>query len=552
MAERLGESVLRLSTDNNALNSGIDSARAAGQGLETSFTGIADSIKAAFAAIGIGIGLREILNATMEAETAYRLLENSVRATGMSAGFTAEQLRAQSAALQEATTFGDEAIQDTQRAIMAFRNIHGEVFRDTTRLVLDFATATGRDAATAARTLGMAINDPVNGLTRLRQAGVAVTDSLREQVEEHVRAGDLQAAQRVILDELTKAYGGTAAAARDTLGGALESLKNRFGDLFLEQQSAGNQLRQFVQLVEESLPTVSAVFSATFAAIRTVVEGLVEQLFFLGSGLSRLVKLDLQGAMDAFAQMPGFVNIGTESVKNATTAFNEARDAIRNMDKANRDLAASAPVSAGIVKESAAEMQAALQKAEKDKSLKKLQDDTAKAGQQMKRLEQQTGQSFGAIAGDLVQGKMGFEDFGRAVIQAIAQMITQLIALRAAASFLGGFGGGFAGSLLGGFGGGRAAGGPVTAGTTYLVGERGPELFTPSRSGFIHPNADGGRSVNVTQQLYVDGADFSDPESIARIARGLAAAARDGVTEVLDASVEMANTAALNPQRLTA
>lgn len=34
----------------------------------------------------------------------------------------------------------------------------------------------------------------------------------------------------------------------------------------------------------------------------------------------------------------------------------------------------------------------------------------------------------------------------------------------------------------------RAKGGPVSGGTTYLVGERGPELFTPRRSGWIIPN----------------------------------------------------------------
>lgn len=34
----------------------------------------------------------------------------------------------------------------------------------------------------------------------------------------------------------------------------------------------------------------------------------------------------------------------------------------------------------------------------------------------------------------------------------------------------------------------RASGGPVNAGSTYLVGEEGPELFTPSRSGYIIPN----------------------------------------------------------------
>lgn len=35
---------------------------------------------------------------------------------------------------------------------------------------------------------------------------------------------------------------------------------------------------------------------------------------------------------------------------------------------------------------------------------------------------------------------------------------------------------------------GKADGGPVTAGQTYMVGEEGPELFTPQRSGQIIPN----------------------------------------------------------------
>lgn len=52
------------------------------------------------------------------------------------------------------------------------------------------------------------------------------------------------------------------------------------------------------------------------------------------------------------------------------------------------------------------------------------------------------------------------------------------------------------------FGGGKADGGPVAGGTTYLVGERGPELFTPGRSGTITPNdaMGGGVTVNVINQ----------------------------------------------------
>ena len=50
------------------------------------------------------------------------------------------------------------------------------------------------------------------------------------------------------------------------------------------------------------------------------------------------------------------------------------------------------------------------------------------------------------------------------------------------------------------FGGGRAAGGPVSAGTTYLVGENGPELFTSQTSGTIIPNnkMGGGNTINIT------------------------------------------------------
>ena len=48
--------------------------------------------------------------------------------------------------------------------------------------------------------------------------------------------------------------------------------------------------------------------------------------------------------------------------------------------------------------------------------------------------------------------------------------------------------------------GARAAGGPVAGGGSYLVGERGPELFTPGTSGNITPNnalGGGGITVNV-------------------------------------------------------
>lgn len=56
------------------------------------------------------------------------------------------------------------------------------------------------------------------------------------------------------------------------------------------------------------------------------------------------------------------------------------------------------------------------------------------------------------------------------------------------------------------FGGGRANGGPVNAGTSYVVGERGPELFVPNTSGKIIPNggSGGGSTINLTVNGAID------------------------------------------------
>ena len=59
----------------------------------------------------------------------------------------------------------------------------------------------------------------------------------------------------------------------------------------------------------------------------------------------------------------------------------------------------------------------------------------------------------------------------------------------------------------------RAMGGPVMGGGSYLVGERGPELFTPGRSGNITPNhAMGGGNITIN----VNG---GDPQSVVNALR---------------------------------
>jgi tape measure domain-containing protein len=138
-----------------------------------------------------------------------------------------------------------------------------------------------------------------------------------------------------------------------------------------------------------------------------------------------------------------------------------------------------------------------------------------------------------------------FADFlntiANALMQTAAKMIAQYIAIGIARMFAGmggsvptdaggwatsfatpqpGIGTGFnfdAGAMTGGmpwsFGGGRAAGGPVSSGQTYMVGERGPELFVPGRSGTIVANDKmGGGNTNVVVNVDAKGSSVEGDE----------------------------------------
>lgn len=112
---------------------------------------------------------------------------------------------------------------------------------------------------------------------------------------------------------------------------------------------------------------------------------------------------------------------------------------------------------------------------------------------------------LGTILGGLI-------DLFATLVGWITTAITKVVELgRAIAnSPLGKVAGAIGGAIGDLFGGGRASGGYVQSGTTYLVGEAGAELFTPSMSGYIVPNG-GGRGSSVV--INVSGA--LDPVSVA-------------------------------------
>lgn len=88
--------------------------------------------------------------------------------------------------------------------------------------------------------------------------------------------------------------------------------------------------------------------------------------------------------------------------------------------------------------------------------------------------------------------KDAFSDMARSILAELTRLAIRQWIIKPILDAIGGnrSGGGW-------FGGGRAMGGPVMPGASYVVGERGPERFTPMMPGMITPSGSGGVKVTI-------------------------------------------------------
>ena len=141
------------------------------------------------------------------------------------------------------------------------------------------------------------------------------------------------------------------------------------------------------------------------------------------------------------------------------------------------------------------------------------------------------GQGMTAVFDSLIKGSdnwgASLQQIASSVLVDIANQLIRIYVIEQAVSAIKSFlspslpfGGG--GGMIGGVGTlgpnygirQRALGGPVTAGSPYLVGERGPELFMPSRGGSIIPNnALGGGGTSVVVNVDASGSSVQGDQA---------------------------------------
>ena len=249
--------------------------------MESTVGGAVSQLKRLLVGLGAAFSLNQVVQNTIRQEQALARLEAAILSTGGVAERSAADLSRFAAKMQSVTTYGDEAVMEMQALLLTFKDIKGDMFDDATKSVLDLSAAIGQSLQGSAIMVGKALNDPIQGLLAMKRVGIQFSDAQEEIIKKMVQMGDKAGAQKVILQELSSQFGGMSTQLRSTLGGALDSAKNAFGDLLeMNHLSSAEKLRISIEGVTRSLQT---------DAVRSFADSIGELLAQMGEGLAKII-----------------------------------------------------------------------------------------------------------------------------------------------------------------------------------------------------------------------------------------------------------------------
>ena len=198
-----------------------------GKKFQTVGAGLTAGLTLPIAALGVSS-----VNAFDKQAKAIAQVEAGLKSTQGQVGLTSAELQKMASDLQNTSLFGDEEIlKDVTAQLLTFTNITGSAFNRTQQAALDLSTRLDGDLKSSAIQLGKALNDPVANLSALSRSGIQFSNAQKETINALVSTNQMAEAQTLILDELEKQYGGSAAAAAKAGKGPLTQLGNTLGDI---------------------------------------------------------------------------------------------------------------------------------------------------------------------------------------------------------------------------------------------------------------------------------------------------------------------------------
>jgi phage-related protein len=200
-------------------------------------------------------------------------LANGLKSTGNAANTSVTQLEDLASSIQNYSGQTDDSIVASEKLLLTFTNVgnkagkNNDIFNQATKMTADMAAKMGGDASKYAVQLGKALNDPTKGITALTRVGVTFTAGQKKSIKTMQDSGDTLGAQKVIMKELQKEFGGSAKAAGQTLPGQMKRAQRSFEDI---SQSVAASLMPALQglanvLTQDILPAFKAVMDFIMA-----------------------------------------------------------------------------------------------------------------------------------------------------------------------------------------------------------------------------------------------------------------------------------------------
>lgn len=408
-----------------------------GKNAEQTSAGMGIAIAAAGAAV-VAFGVTSV-KAFAESERAGKQLDAVLRSTGGAAGVTKEAAIDLSQSLMKLTAIDDDAILAAENMLLTYTSVGKDAFPDATKAILDTATAmngglkpSAEEMTATTKQLGKALQDPDSGLGALKRVGVNV-EELQAKFTDSM---PIQEKQRLILQELSKEFGGSANAT-GTFGDKVAMLQVNFGNL---QEKIGGMLATALTPLVDKLNT--------FVSNNPV---LTERLTItaVGFGVVTAAVWALNAALGAlgaiFSSLLGRLGIIVAAIMFFYLQLKTAADVSNNLNARLAGLS-----------------------------------------QSMADARQRVLNFIGPLGG-VTNFLLQVVGAANNAAYAVDRFINRIPILNAIIP-------NFSAIPQG-----RAVGGPVTSNTPYIVGEQGPELFVPNGSGTIIPNGSGLSSSTTNQ-----------------------------------------------------
>lgn len=253
--------------------------------IEASFKGMGAGIAAGFATIGGGALLMRFIEETKQAQAEQAQLAAVLQSTGNAAGYSQQRLNEMADAFAKTSNFDSGEITTGITRMLSYAGVAGETLPKAMQATIDMATRLGMEVSQASELVGKALDVPSQGMTALTKQGFKFTDAQKEMAKELEQTGRKAEAQAIILGEMGFAYDGAAAAARDTLGGALADLQKSFKDAITGDDDSAQAMKEAVQELADTMRSdgVKQGFAAITSGLVNVATKAAEGIAFLNN-----------------------------------------------------------------------------------------------------------------------------------------------------------------------------------------------------------------------------------------------------------------------------